>query len=182
MRPALIFIIQTIVELYLYVLLLRFWLPFLGADFRNPVAQGILRLSSPVVVPVRRIVPPIGRIDTATVLVAFVIQCLLLYVILMINGLTAPFTLIAVTTIIKLAMLTLNVFKFAILIFVILSWVAPGTYNPVTSFISMLVQPILRPFRGLIPPIGMLDLSALVALIALHALGIFLATLMPPLA
>lgn len=181
MRPALIFIIQTIVELYLYVLLLRFWLPFLRADFRNPVAQGILRLTSPIVVPVRRIVPPIGRIDTATVIVAFAIQCLLLYVILMISGVTPAFTPIAITTIIKLAMLTLNIFKFAILIFVILSWVAPGTYNPVTAFVSMVVQPVLRPFRGLIPPIGMLDLSALVALIALHALGIFLATLVPPL-
>jgi YggT family protein len=181
MRPALIFIIQTIVELYLYVLLLRFWLPFLRADFRNPIAQGILRLTSPVVVPVRRIVPPIGRIDTATVVVSFAIQCLLLYVILIISGLTPAFAPIALTTIIKLAMLTLNLFKFAILIFVILSWVAPGTYNPVTAFISMIVQPVLRPFRELIPPIGMLDLSALVALIALHALGIFLATLVPPL-
>lgn len=181
MRQALIFIIQTIVELYLYVLLLRFWLPFLRADFRNPIAQGILRLTSPLIVPVRRVVPPIGRIDTATVLIAFAIQCLLIYVILFISGLGAQFAAVAITSAIKLLMLTLNVFKFAILIFVILSWVAPGTYNPATAFVSMIVQPVLKPFRGLIPPIGMLDLSALIALIALHALGIFLGSLLPPL-
>ena len=71
MRPALIFIITTLSQLYLLVMLLRFWMPWLRADFRNPIAQGILRLTSPLVIPVRRLVPPMGRLDTATVIVAF---------------------------------------------------------------------------------------------------------------
>jgi len=179
MRPALIFIINTVAQLYLLVMLLRFWLPFLRADFRNPIAQGVLRLTSPLIVPVRRIVPPIGRLDTATVIVAFAIQCLTVFVILSISGASSPFAPIAVTSLIDLVLLSLNLFKFAIFIYVILSWVAPGTYNPVTAFIGMIVQPVLRPFRGLIPRIGMLDLSALVALIALQATTIFVATLRP---
>jgi len=179
MKPALIFLINTIAQLYLFVLLLRFWLPFLRADFRNPIAQGVLRLTSPLIVPVRRVVPPIGRLDTATVIVAFAIQCLTIYAILTISGASSPFTPIAVTSLVDLILLTLNLFKFAIFIFVILSWVAPGTYNPVTAFIGMIVQPVLRPLRGLIPPIGMLDLSALIALIALQATTIFVATLRP---
>ena len=66
MKPALIFIVTTISQLYLFVMLLRFWLPWLKADFRNPISQGILRLTSALVVPVRRVIPPIGRLDTAT--------------------------------------------------------------------------------------------------------------------
>jgi len=179
MRPALIFIINTVVQLYLFVMLLRFWLPFLRADFRNPIAQGVLRLTSPLIVPVRRIIPPVGRLDTATVIVAFAIQCLTIFVILSISGVSSPFAPIAVTSLIDLALLSLNLFKFAIFIYVILSWVAPGTYNPVTAFIGMIVQPVLRPVRGLIPSLGMLDLSALIALIALQATTIFVATLRP---
>ncbi|MDH3548276.1 MAG: YggT family protein, partial [Gammaproteobacteria bacterium] len=69
---AIVFIVNSLAQLYLFVLLLRLWLPWLGADFRNPIAQAILKLTSPVVIPVRRIVPPVGRLDTATVLVAFI--------------------------------------------------------------------------------------------------------------
>ena len=71
---AIVFVINALTSLYLLVLLLRFWLPWLQADFSNPLAQGILRLTSPLVIPVRRIVPPFGRLDTATILVAFIIQ------------------------------------------------------------------------------------------------------------
>jgi len=179
MKPALVFIITTVAQLYLFVMLLRFWLPFLRADFRNPIAQGILRLTSPLIVPLRRMIPPIGRLDTATIIVAFAIQYLTILVVLAISGASSPFAPIAITTLIDLVLLSLNLFKFAIFIYVILSWVAPGTYNPVIAFIGMIVQPVLRPVRGLIPPIGMLDLSALIALIALHATTIFVATLRP---
>lgn len=179
MKPALIFIIQTIAQLFLFVMLLRFWLPVLRADFRNPIAQGILRLTSPLVAPIRRVIPPLGRLDTATVVVAFAIQYLTIFVILRINEYSLPIAPIAITALVDLLLSSLQLFKFAIFIYVILSWVAPGTYNPATAFIGTLVQPVLQPIRRLIPPIGMLDLSALFALIALHATGIFVATLKP---
>ena len=179
MKPALIFIISTFAQLFLFVMLLRFWMPLLQADFRNPIAQGILRITSPLIVPVRRIIPPIGRLDTATVLIAFALQYLTILVILTISGISAAIPQIALTALVDLLLLTLQLFKFAIFIYVILSWVAAGTYNPASAFIAMIVQPVLRPFRNLIPPIGMLDLSALIAIIALHAAGIFVATLRP---
>lgn len=179
MKPALIFVIQTIAQLILFVMLLRFWLPILRADFRNPIAQGILRLTSPLIVPIRRIIPPLGRLDTATVIVAFAIQYLTIFVILTINEYSLPIAPIAITSLVDLLLSSLQLFKFAIFIYVILSWVAPGTHNPAIAFIATLVQPVLQPIRRLIPPIGMLDLSALFALIALHATGIFVATLKP---
>lgn len=70
---ALVFIVNAVAQLYLFVLLLRILLPWLGADYRNPITQAILKITSPVVVPLRRIIPPVGRVDTATLLVAFII-------------------------------------------------------------------------------------------------------------
>ncbi|MDH3429277.1 MAG: YggT family protein [Gammaproteobacteria bacterium] len=179
MKPALIFIISTIAQLYLLVMLLRFWLPWVQADFRNPIAQGILRLTSPLVIPVRRVIPPIGRLDTATVIVAFALQYLTILVILAISGVAPSILPVALTSVVDLVLLSLRLFTFAIFIHIILSWIAPGTYNPATAFISMLVTPVLRPFRNLIPAIGGLDISPIFAIIFLQAAAIFIATLKP---
>ena len=99
MTQALIFVLKTLTHLYLLLLLLRFWLPVLRADFRNPVAQGILRITSPLVIPLRRFVPAIGRVDTATVLVAFTIEYLLILLLLTLSRITPEFLPIAITAI-----------------------------------------------------------------------------------
>lgn len=166
---AIVFIVNAVTSLYLLVLLLRFWMPWLQADFRNPLAQGILRFTSPVVIPVRRIVPSFGRLDTATVLVAFVIQYLTVLLLLLIVGQTAGIAAIAVTAIVKLIVLSINLFVYAIFIRIILSWVSPGSYNPATAIIATLTEPVLRPFRRLIPPIGGFDISPIFAVILLLA-------------
>ena len=166
---AIVFIVNTITSLYLLVLLLRFWLPWLQADFRNPLAQGILRLTSPVVVPLRRIVPPFGRLDTATVMVAFIIQYLTVFLLLVIVGRTAGFVPIAATAVVKLVVLSINLFVYAIFIRVILSWVAQGGYNPATAIITTLTEPVLRPFRRVLPAMGGFDLSPILAIILLLA-------------
>mgnify|MGYP003657193178 CR=1 FL=1 len=128
---AVIFIIHSIAQLYLLVLLLRLFLPWLGINFNNPISQGILRLTSPLVIPVRRILPPIGKIDTATLLVAFGIQYLSIFVIVLILGLTPSILPITVTAIVELAILTIRLFVFAIIIRIVLSWISPaGSYNP----------------------------------------------------
>jgi YggT family protein len=179
MQEALYFIIKTIAQLYLLVMLLRFWLPMFRADFRNPLAQGILRITSPLVVPLRRLLPAIGRIDTATILVAFAIQYLTILVLLAIGGHIVSTMPILLTTLIELAILSLNLFFFVILIKIILSWVAPTTYNYATALLTTLAEPVLRPFRRIIPPIGGLDISPIFAIILLQAAVIFLQTLKP---
>ena len=176
---ALTFIINAVAQLYLFALLLRLLLPWLGADFRNPIAQAVLKVTSPVVMPLRRIIPPIGRIDTATVLVAFIIQYVTIVVLLMIMGILqlASVAAIAITTVINLLVLVLNLFVFAIVIRVVLSWVAPGGYNPAIAIIHTLTDRVLLPFRRVIPPLGGLDLSPLIAIILLSALKIVVAGL-----
>ena len=167
---ALVFIVNALTSLYLLVLLLRFWLPCLRADFRNPLAQGILKLTSPVIIPLRRIVPSFGRLDTATVLVAFIVQYLAILLILLILGASASFSAISITTIVKLMLLSLNLFMFAIFVRIILSWISPGQHNPATAIITTLTEPVLRPVRRLIPPLGGFDISPIFVIIGLGAL------------
>lgn len=179
MTQALYFIIKTLTQLYLLLLLLRFWLPILRANFRNPIAQGILRFTSPLVIPVRRIVPPIGRLDTSTIMVAYILEFLLVLVLLALRGLTVSTLPIAITALLELAILSLNLFFFVILIKVILSWVAPQNYNPMTVLLHTMAEPVLRPFRRIIPAIGGFDMSPIFAIIMLKAAEIILQTYRP---
>ena len=174
---AIVFLVSALAHLYLLVLLLRLVMPWLRADFRNPLAQAILKLTSPLVIPLRRIVPPIGRLDTATVIVAFAIQYLTILLIAVIKGWPIDAIPIAVTSAVNLVILTLRLFAYAIIVRVLLSWFAAGTYNPATAIIDALTDPVLRPFRRLVPPMGGLDLSPLFAMLILFALSILLSGL-----
>jgi len=158
---------------------LRLWLPLLRADFRNPLAQGILRITSPLVVPLRRLLPSIGRLDTSTLLVAYALQYLTILVLVAISGHVVATVPILITTIIELAILSLNLFFFVILIKIILSWIAPHTHNPATALLNTMAEPVLRPFRRIIPPIGGFDISPIFAIILLQAAVIFLQDLKP---
>ncbi len=179
MTQAAYFIVKTLAQLYLLLLLLRFWLPILRADFRNPIAQGILRFTSPLVIPVRRVLPPIGRLDTSTILVAYVLEFLLVLVLLAIRGFSVNTLPIAITAVFELAILSLNLFFFVILIKVILSWVAPQNYNPITVLLHTMAEPVLRPVRRIVPAISGFDISPIFAIILLKAAEIVLQTYKP---
>lgn len=187
MIKALVFLVDTFSQLYLLILLLRFWLPALRANFQNPVAQGVLKYTSPMVSPVRRYVPAIGRLDTATVLIAFIVQFLALLAItalVRIDG-GAAATLsggslmtLALTAVLKLATLSVTLFIVAIIIRVILNLI--GRYfGPISDMLVDLTEPLMRPVRKVIPPLGVVDLSAYIVIILLIALNIALGDLTP---
>ncbi len=169
---AFAYIIEALAGLYIFVLLLRFWLPLLYADFSNPIAQVILRISSPVVIPIRRVVPPIGRIDTATILAAYLVQFGAVFVTMSILGMPTSFALFALLALTKLISLTINLFAYAILIRIVLSWLSTSPSNPAIQLVHTLTEPVLRPFRQWIPPVGGFDISPIFAMIALFALNI----------
>ena len=190
MTDAPIFLLETFSRLYLLILLLRFWLPVLRANFRNPVAQGVMRYTSPLVNPVRRYVPSVGRLDTATVLIAFLIQFAVLLLIVAISGgkqsinvfdvlSSAPaLVTLALKAMIELAMLSVLLFIVAIIARVILSLI--GRYfGPISDMLADLTEPLLRPVRKYIPPLGVLDISAYIVIVLLVALNMFLADLLP---
>ena len=170
MTSALIFIIQAVSNLFLFILLLRFWLPWFRADFRNPVAQGILKLTSPLIVPLRRVIPSIGKLDTATIVVAFAVQYLTILIILLLYGISANAMQISLTAILDLGRLSANLFILIIIVTILLGWFAPGVYNPVTALVGTIAQPLLKPFRRFAPPLGGFDISPVIPLILLGAL------------
>jgi YggT family protein len=143
------------------------------------MAQGVLRLTSPLIAPLRRLLPPVGRLDTATILVALAIEYLLVVFLLSIRGISVGFVPIAATAFFELVILSLNLLFFIILIRIVLSWVAPGNYSPVTAMLNALAEPVLRPFRRMIPPIGGLDISPIFVIILLQAAIIVLQTYKP---
>ena len=173
---ATVFIISSLAQLYLLVLLLRLLMPWVGANFHNPIAQAILKLTSPLVIPVRRILPPIGKLDTATLVVAFGVQYLTILVVAIIRRWTPGIVPIAVTSLVNLVVLSLNLFMFAIIIRVVLSWISPGNYNPAVAIIHALTEPVLRPFRRWVPSLGGIDISPVIAIILLIAASIFVSS------
>ncbi len=160
------FLLQTLTHLIIIVILLRLFLQLARANFRNPLAQAIVQLTSPLVVPVRRFVPPIGRIDTATIMVAYVVQVILLSALFLLRGI--PITpLVFGLAIFDLLRLSLQLYWFAIIISVVLSWVSPGNYNPAGALVGELIKPVIAPFRRVIPPVAGMDFSPIAAMITI---------------
>ncbi len=171
-------VVQIVFGLLIFFVLARFILQLVRADFYNPVSQFLVKITNPVLTPLRRIIPSIGKFDTSSLVAMLGLQALLLILILLLRGLPLSPGWILVNSITDLLELALNVFLFAILIQVVLSWINPGTYNPVTAVIYSLTEPVLRPCRQLIPPIGGMDLSPMVALIGIQLIKMLV---LPPL-
>jgi YggT family protein len=162
------FVINTLFGLYVMALMLRFLLAWVRADFYNPISQFLVKITNPLLAPLRRVVPSVGGIDLASILLMLLIQMAALAIILAVRGNgIAPATLLF-WSLAELLTLLFNIFIFSILIQVILSWVGPGTYNPLSALLYSLNEPLLRPLRQILPPISGIDLSPLLALFGLQ--------------
>lgn len=172
MQGAFTFIISALLDLYVIALLLRFVLGMGRMDFRNPLAQAILRATNPLILPARRMIPPAGRLDTATLVVLLAVQIAGTAILVSIACSGAiPAAALLSLAILRLLHLVLRIWFLLILAHVVLSWINPaGGYNPVLAILAALVEPVLAPFRGLIPPLGPLDLSPIFALLAVEFL------------
>jgi YggT family protein len=162
------FLINTLFGLYILAVMLRFLLALVRADFYNPVSQFLVKVTNPALAPMRRIVPSIGKVDTSALLLMLILQLAALYLIVVLRDGQLSLGSLLVLSLAELLSLLLNVYLFAILIQVILSWINPGAYNPAVSLLYSITEPVLRPCRRLIPPFSGIDLSPLVALIAIQ--------------
>ncbi len=172
---ALIYIIQTLGSLYLLIVLLRFILQLVRADFYNPLSQFTVKATQPLLKPLRRFIPSIAGLDTASLVLAVLVQLLLMVVTLSLMGFN-PISVIPqllVWSLIGVTSLFFKVFFFALIVSVILSWVAPGSHNPGAQLVNQLCEPLLAPFRKLLPNLGGLDISPIFAFIALNLLDRF---------
>ncbi len=170
---ALHFLLDALLTLYLYVLILRFVMQLTRADFRNPLAHAVLIATNPVIMPLRRIFPPIGKVDSASVLAIILVTAATIGVLELLDE-DRIVVLDPITWVVATALLLLRAFIVffmgAIMIYALLTWVVPAGYNPTMALLGTVCEPVLRPFRRLIPPIGAIDLSALWALLALGVL------------
>jgi len=168
---AIYFIVDTLIGLYQVLLLLRLLMQLTRADFRNPIGRGIVQLTDPLILPLRKIFPPVGKIDSASVLAIIVVSALKAWLLRLLMGFGLPGPLVMVNAVaIDLLRLVLRTYLISIILNAILSFVAPGNYSPAQSVLASICNPVLNPIRRMIPPIAGLDLSPLWACIAIQAL------------
>ncbi|MES9939347.1 MAG: YggT family protein [Candidatus Thiodiazotropha sp. 6PLUC2] len=174
----LIFLVQTIFGLYILAILLRFLLQLVRADFYNPVSQFLVKVTNPPIKILRRIIPGFGGIDLSSLILAWALKTVELFLVIMISGSSVNLLGPLLWAIPELIELTINIFLFGVLIQVILSWVNPGAYNPATNLLYSLTGPVMRPAQKVLPPIGGIDLSPMLVMIGLVLLKMLL---IPPL-
>lgn len=164
------FLLTTLITLYIIAVMLRFLFGVVRADFYNPVSQFLVRITNPLLVPLRKIIPNYRQYDLSAVVLMLVLQIISLYLTLLLREMLLAPHLVILLAIAKLLTQAIDVFIFAIIVQVILSWVNPGTSSPVTSLLYSLTNPVMRPFQRMIPAVSGMDLSPLFALLALHVL------------
>lgn len=171
---AFLFLVYYAFDLYIFIVLTRFLLQLVRADFYNPLSQFVVRATNPVLMPLRRMFPSSGTVDSAA-LVMVVLLLIAKIVAIQLLGAgairLAPLPML-VYLVSELARLLLGYVFWAVLARVILSWVAPDPYNPVVRIVVQLTEPVMAPARRLLPPMGGLDLSPILVLLAIQFLRI----------
>ncbi len=175
---AINYLLKFAFDAVLMILILRVWLQLVRADFYNPLSQFIVKVSNPLVIPLRRIIPGLGGVDLATIVLAYVVATLTFIIIPLLNG--GPIDILSalylgLIYLIKQAGMLLFMIM---LIMALMSWVVQG-YNPTLMIFNQLTAPVLTPIRRIIPSIGGLDLSVLIAFLLLNVLNILLSGWVP---
>lgn len=171
LNTAAIYVLQTIGSLYLLIILLRFVLQLVRADFYNPLSQFAVRATQPLLKPLRRIIPSLFGLDMSSLVLAILVQFLLfaLIFLLAVGSVSNPLLLL-VWSLVAVTSLFLKIFFYALIISVILSWVAPGSHNPGAELVNQICEPALAPFRKILPNLGGLDISPILAFMVLKLL------------
>ncbi len=175
--PA-VFLIQTLFGLYTAVVVIRFLLQWARADFYNPISQFVVKVTSPVLRPLRKLIPGYGGMDLAALVLAWLLTTVELATLVLLLGLDRSLFGAFGWAVPSLVELVINIFLFAVLIRVILSWVNPDPYNPAVSLLGRLTDPLMLPAQRLLRPISGIDLSPMLVVIGLVLLNMLL---IPPL-
>ena len=162
-----IFLIDTLFSIYIAIMLLRFILQQVGADFYNPISQFVVKATQPLVITARRFIPSIKKIDTATLVLVLSLIVIKTVIIFSIAGYPITGQQLFIKSLYDLISLTFDLFIVALFVQALLSWLSPDPHHPVSTLLRNLTSPILRPIQKHIPAIGGIDLSTLIALIGL---------------
>jgi YggT family protein len=168
LNTAAVYVLQTLGSLYLLIVLLRFVLQLVRANFYNPLCQFAVKATQPLLKPLRRIIPSMFGLDMSSLVLAIFVQLALMALTLLLTYGTIgnPLQLL-IWSLIGVTALFLKIFFFALIISVILSWVAPGSHNPGAELVNQICEPALAPFRKILPNLGGLDISPILAFMVL---------------
>ncbi len=169
------YLIQTFLSLYLLAMLLRFLLQVVKADFYNPISQFMVKVTNPLVIPLRKIIPGYGGLDIATLLLALVLQGAGIVAIMLLNGMGLPSpVLLPIWAALGVLGLMVNIYFFALLAMIILSWIAPGSRHPAIFLLHQITEPVMAPVRKMLPAMGGLDFSPILVFILINVIQIAL--------
>ena len=168
LNTAAVYVLQTLGSLYLLIVLLRFVLQLVRANFYNPLCQFAVKATQPLLKPLRRIIPSVFGLDMSSLVLAILVQLALMALTLLLTyGPTGNPLQLLNWSLIGVTALFLNIFFYALIISVILSWVAPGSHNPGAELVNQICEPALAPFRKILPNLGGLDISPILAFMVL---------------
>ena len=168
LNTAAVYVLQTLGSLYLLIVLLRFVLQLVRANFYNPLCQFTVKATQPLLKPLRRIIPSMFGLDMSSLVLAILVQLALMALTLLLTyGTTGNPLQLVIWSLIGVTALFLKIFFFALIISVILSWVAPGSHNPGAELVNQICEPALAPFRKILPNLGGLDISPILAFMVL---------------
>lgn len=176
MGDVLLFTLQTFAPLYLVIVILRFLLQLIRADYYNPISQFVVKATQPLLFPLRRVIPGVANIDIACLVLALLVAFIIISLGLVVVGLAAELAnflpQIAIWSLLAVVSMFIKVFYFTLIASVILSWVGSPS-NPFVMLIHQLVEPVLAPIRRFLPDLGGLDISPIIAFFALNLIDRF---------
>ena len=168
MTDTVTYIIRFFAPLVAFFLMARFLLQASKADFYNPISQGIVALTDPLLKPLRAIIPPFKNFDLSAILCAWLLQAALDYSVIAIKGSVfygVPHLL--VVSLVAVLQVLLQIYWFMIIISIVSSWIAPGSSHPALELVRQILEPIMAPLRKLLPPVGGLDFSPIIAFLVI---------------
>lgn len=167
-------VINTIAGLYLFIVVLRFLLQAARANFYNPISQFVVKATAPVLNPLRKIIPGFGGFDWASIVLAVVVQMLAIGLSLLVAGYGTPVEKIIMWSLLGTVGLFLKLYFWGILIMVISSWIAPQSNNPALELLHQIIEPVMKPIRKVMPDMGGLDLSPIIAFLLINVFEVIL--------
>jgi len=167
-------LVNAIAGFFLILVMLRFVLQAARADFYNPISQFVVKATNPLIVPLRKIIPGLGGLDWAAVVLMIAVQMVAISLSLLISGYGLPWANIAVWALLGVSGLFLKLYFWGLLIMVIASWLAPQSYNPALLLLRQILEPIMAPIRKLLPDMGGFDISPIILFLVISVFEILL--------
>ncbi|WP_323813388.1 YggT family protein [Cellvibrio sp. NN19] len=171
-------IAYSLMSLFLVIVILRFLLQLVRADFYNPVSQAIVKITMPLLKPLRKVIPSVGGIDTASVVLIILVQLVASAILALIMGaggiILNPLPLILWGIVGTLTIVS-SIFFWSMIISIVGSFIAPFSHHPLLLLANQIINPLTAPIRKILPPLGgVLDLSPIIILLGLQVVDILI--------